>query len=299
MSKMIKTEEPFQMKIFERINPPKGDECFLLYRQNYEMESCVIIMPDGRYSSAEVRHKKCDRKVILYTGECVFSKQYKIDMINKLFSYEIRIDFKWRICRFGKFYFEEKIENDELDKKIKMLILKENRRWDINQEIELQQTIEADIESLLKEYLSIDIYGVKVEVEQDEDAKKYLEHNKETYINLKNMENQEIINEHKKKILEKNINRYGLSGLHVMDMLENNISKSELYDKINAAEKERFEKINYAYEKDYISHETASRSIQDSINGISFTHDVYGVEKKNEIEEKLDLEECPADEDIL
>lgn len=299
MIKMIKSEEPLKIKIFERITPPEKDECFLLYRKNYDRDSFVIIMPDGKYSSAEIRQKKCDRKVTLYTGVCKFNEQYKIDMVNKLFSYEIRISFEWQINSVSKFFFEEKFENDELSRRIRMLVLKENRQWDNNQVIELQQVMEIAVESLLKEYSSIDFTGIRVEVEQDAEAEKCFANKKETYMELQNMSNQELIDEHKKEVLEKNINRYGLSGLDVMDLLKGRISEGELRSRLQAADKERMEKINYAYEKDFISHEMASKSMQESINGIGLTHDVYKIDSKDETKEKLNLEECPADEDTL
>lgn len=119
-------------------------------------------------------------------------------------------------------------------------------------------------------------------------------------MNCERSMNQRKLNECKKDELEENISRYGLSGLHVMDMVDGRISAGELYDKLIAAQKEQLEKISYAYDKDFISFEDARSSANKVINGRLKSRKDSPLEKKDTVEEEdVELKECPADEDTL
>lgn len=332
MSDFIIVEEDFRLKIGEKVPEPSEGECFLLYQVGAGISNSLIISNGVRYSSAAVRRGHYNKKVILSLQYVDLSQNYKVRIINSDFYFYVNIKIIYQLQDAQKYYFHGQIEENAIIQAIRDCIFAQNKKWDISQEMELQNKLEIQIEKKLKKYEGVK-FQIKIDVTLDEAAKKIMESNLNTKFNIHMSNNstdeQIAINKNKEKVVESELKlqhqkieeminmmtQFGILGPIVGEYIQGDLGGTEFYEYMIKSKTNEVNILQAAMNNQMITQREASEQLIDILKNKRFTQGgqlLPGIkenQKQNEEGEMINQNEengdsgiesdAPADGDYL
>lgn len=330
MSDFIMAEEDFSLKLMEKVPEPYAEECFLLYQAGAGIQNSMVISSGARYSSATVRHGHYNKKVTLSLKSADFSKRYRVVMTNVDFYFNVDVKISYGVQDVQQYYFYGQIQEEDIHYIIREVVKMQNKKWNISQGWELQNTLENQIERKLKSHDGVK-FEVMAEVTLDDAALKMQESNRDKVVGIhtsgNKAEEQIAMNEHKKRIATSELElkmqqiqemafmmkNFGDLGPIVDEYMQGKISGQELYDYIMKARTNDMNMLNVAMSNEMLTQKEAFDKLSEILSGNRFAQanqQLQGREKERlETQEEEDGEEdaeddnpeeaAPADGDFL
>lgn len=287
MREFVVREEGFSLKFTERVPEPSEGECFLLYQEGAGLKKSMVISRGVKYSSSAVRREHYNRKVTFSLRKKGFTQKFHVVTANIDFSFKVDVSISCEIQDVQEYYFGEGLEEDTLCQIVKKCIVKEHKKWQINQGWELQRELDQEIARELKRFAGVRL-RITVEVGLDEAAEKIWNSDRESAVDIHLSGNQKNVqiaaNRHKAAIAESEIalkmqqigqirmllQNFGTLGPVANEYLEGKIDGKELYSYIMKARAEEMNMLKVAMESDLIQTDEIMVKINDILSNRQF-----------------------------
>ncbi len=183
MRDFIISEENFSLRLMEKVPEPEENECFLLYQTGAGADASMVISNGGKYSSTAVRHGHYNKKVILSLQNLDFNEDYRIVMVDVDFYFNVKVRVSYKLQDAQRYYFQEQTKDVSVSNIIRENVRKQNKRWNVSQDWELQNNLEDMIEKELRRYQGVE-FKLTIEVTPDEEALKMQESNRSKVVGI-------------------------------------------------------------------------------------------------------------------
>ena len=288
MSEFIVSEETFKLGWAERVPTPQEGECFLLYQSGAGAQSSFLINYGVKYSSAGIRHGHYNQKVKISLRQKMFSQSYRVIMQVADFHFNVMVRMSYDIRDVRMYFFEGKMEEDDVQNTVRKVIRQQDRRWNAWEDIELQNTLENEIEKSLKRYEGVRFRNLEITVTPEEDAVKMRDSNKKKTVGIhvaKNeMDEQIAKNEQAERLVDseqklkiKQISdmallcqNFGNMGPIVEEYLKGNMDGKELYDYIMRSRAEKLGVLQTVASGDMLTQEETIEKLNEILSNSDF-----------------------------
>ena len=288
MSEFIVREEAFKLGWVEKVPVPQEGECFLLYQSGAGAQSSFLINYGVKYSSAEIRHGHYNQKATLSLRQKVFSQDYRVIMKERDFCFIVMVKMLYNIRDVRTYFFEGKMEEGDIQNTVRKVIRQQDRGWNAWEDIELQNTLENDIEKHLKRYEGIRFRNLEVTVTPEEAAVKMRDSNKkktvEIHVAKNEMDEQIAKNEQAERLVDseqklkmKQISdmallcqNFGNMGPIVAEYLKGNMDGKELYDYIMRSRAEKLGVLQTVVSGDMLTQEETIEKLNEILSNSDF-----------------------------
>lgn len=179
MSDFIVGEEGFRFGILDKVPVPNKNECILLYRERSGENGSIVLNEGTRMISSDVRRGKFNRKITVSMGNRSVTQNVKVGIKDMEMYFDVTIQISYRIANVKEFYFRGRVQENEVKQCICKAVKKYNNKFELKKGIDLEESIREGIEQSFQQYESLKFELLKVSVSPDEDAKNYIESDKE------------------------------------------------------------------------------------------------------------------------
>lgn len=287
MREFVIREESFSLKLTEKVPQPNEGECFLLYQEGAGPKKSMVISQGGKYSSVAVRREHYNRKVTFSLRKKGFTQKFHVVTANIDFSFLVDVSIACEIQDVREYFFGEGLEEDTLGYIVKKCIVKQHKKWQINQGWELQRELDQEIGRELKIFSGVRL-RVTVEVGLDAEAEKIWNSDRQSAVDIHlsgNRKNVQIAaNHHTAEIAESEsalkmqqieqikmlLQNFGTLGPVANEYLEGKIDGKELYSYIMKARAEEMDMLKVAMESDLIPTDEIMVKINDILSNRQF-----------------------------
>lgn len=288
MIEFLIREEPFKLRLAEKVPVPKDGECFLLYQSGGGENKSLVLSNGIKYSSTEVRHGHYNQIVTFSLKNKNFYQRFRIVMKNIDFYFNVTVKISYFLQDVQKLYFRSQVEEEDIHHTIRDIIRKQDGKWDVQQGWEIQGALERDIEQRLKQYEGIKFRIQEVEVVPDDEAVKMLQSNREKTVGIHvtaNKTDEEIaMKEQEKRIADSDqelklkkieemafmVKNFGNFGPVVSEYLDGNINGEQLYDYIMKAKTNDMSMLNIAVSNDLMTQEEGFEKLKEILSNDGF-----------------------------
>lgn len=250
MSEFILKCEGFSLGIIEKVPTPDEEECFLLYQSGAGINNSMIINNGIKYSSTKIRHGKYNKKAVISLKPHTIQHTQKMILKDQNFYFNVSIKLSCSLIDVKKFFFSERLDEEEIHGIIRANIKKFDEKWEIKQSLKAQSELEESLIKKFNQYTGIKFKVNEINVTPDKDAAKMVQSNIDTEveIHINNNETNEKISKNQQAIrlidsehelkgkqiqeLATMMNNFGIMGPVVDEYLQGNMSGTELYDRI-------------------------------------------------------------------
>lgn len=271
MSEFIVSEDPFKLKLGEKVPSPQEEECFLLCQSGAGAQGSMLINYGVKYSSAEIRHGHYNQKVTFSLGEKEFSQSYRVVMEDKDFYFDVTVKASYALQDARIYFFQGKMEEEDILHTVRNAIRQQDGKWNAWEDIELQNALENEIEKKLKQYEGVRFRRLEVHATPEEAAAKMRDSDKkktvrihvsrnETDEQIARNEQAERVADSEQKLKMKQINdmalmwqNFGNMGSIVDEYLKGNMDGKELYDYLMRARSEKMSMLQTAVSGDMLT----------------------------------------------
>lgn len=306
MSEFIVNEESFKLGVLDRVPVPDDGECFLLYQMGAGKKASFVIYNGIRYSSTEIRHKRCNRKATISLGTKSIIHKQRVVMKDRDFYFDVTVQVSYALQDVAEYFFSEQIEEEDIRQVIRKIIRRHDGEWDIQQSWDAQSNLESELSQGLRKYESLKFRIMDIQVLPDEAAAKMLQSNRNKTVGIhvaKNETDEKIAkNEQTGRILDSEsglkmkkmqemavmMKNFGSLGPIVEEYFKGNMSGTDLYNYIMKAKTDDLSMLNTAVSNDWLSQEEAMAKLNEILGENKFfpegeRRQVLG-EKKTEAE---------------
>lgn len=319
MREFIISEEDFSFKILDRVPVANDNECILLFRTENGNVRSIIINSTQSVRSSEIRHAKCDKKVVLSLLPKVIEQKHKIVMEEDEFHFDVSVKISYALQDARKYYFENEAEGETAVKQAIKKVLKENNgRWGMKKSLELENYLEEKLEKQFALFESMRVRIVDIKVEPDEDAKKIILAEKQKSVGVqtykyqtdqKMAQNEQDIRfmGSEDKLYEKKMERmamlmqnFGVLGPIVESYLQGNKNGEELYHYIMENRTSELQELSVALQNDLLTQEDAFSKVSKLLNDRQIAQKEEGkqlIEKKEKDSDNEEVQENSLSDD--
>lgn len=313
MSEFVLKEEEFKLGILDKVPEPEDGNCFLLYQAGAGMAKSMVISSGVRYSSAEVRHGKFNRKVVFSLNPKEWRQKQKVVMENQNFYFDVSVEISYGLQDVQEYFFKEKLEDADIQREIRKIIRKNDGKWNVKQYLEVQNQIEDEIEQRIRRYNSIRLNNLEVRVAPDEAAAAVIKSNVTKEVGLHTAKDEADLtiakNVQKGRVRDSEydlkgkqirelallMENFGSLGTVVDDYMQGKMDGTELYDYIIKAKTNDMSMLSTAVNNDLITQKEAINKLNEILEDQKFLQagktEALPERKENEIEEKKEEED--------
>lgn len=284
MSEFIIREEEFRLGILDRLPVPNTGECLLLYQVGARPEDSIIIYQGSKYASAQIRHKKYNRKVTLTLNERFMSQNQKVVMDNSNYYFNISWKISFSLINPQKYFFDERVEEGQIKQVVRDTIKRNDGIWNVQQSYELRDRLEDEIAESLQQFESIKSRVQEIAVIPDANAAKIIQSDREKEVGIhiykneteqqisKNEQNQRIVeSEYKLKEVKMQemaifLKNYGALGPIADDYLKGEMTGTDFYNYMMKAKADQLNILTTALESDLLTQKDAYEKISEILS---------------------------------
>lgn len=323
MREFVMRDEAFKLGLTEKVPMPEEGECFLLYKMGMGPQESMMIHYGLKYSSAGVRHGHFNKKATLSLKDKNLSENYTVVMLDCDFYFKVRIQMSYALEDVQKYFFQTKIEEDEIRYNIRKTVRKHDGKWDVQQGWQMQNALQDAIENQMKQYEGIRFRLQEVDVTPDESAVKMLQANRDKTVKIhdtKAKTDEKIVeNEQAARVVESEqalklkhiedlafmMKNFGNMGPIVDEYIKGNMDGTALYEYIVKAKKDNMNVLNMAVTNDLLTQKEAFERLNEIIENNGFLKGERQLpnEEKDATKEKIEADEgeneSPADGDYI
>lgn len=315
MSDFILKQEPFSLKILERVPVPQTGECFLLYKEGAGKDESIVINSGGKYSSAEIRHGHYNQKVTISLKEQnVMVQNLRIAMKDEPFCFRVNVHIGCVLQDIKEYFFSERLDEQDIRRILRTVINENSGVWEMREGLKAQNAIEESVERKFGRYSYIRFKIRELMVVPDESAAKIIESEanavvtkqtkrKKTEAEIVCVEEDYKLQQAKMKGMAANMKHFGIFGPVVSEYIDGKLTGTELYDRMMKARIDEIGLLKTTMGEDSLTHEQFSARVEQILSGTNYiqSDDKPQLAKKNDtmIEEHYSEEDSLEDGDRI